>query len=62
MNFDLLMQWGLLLTGLIGLGGAALNVPYMSFHNVPVHKAVGSASSMGLFIAVPGMAADIRVG
>lgn len=39
---------------LMGIGGAALNVPYMTLSNVSIHKAVGSASAMGLLIAIPG--------
>ena len=39
---------------LMGIGGAALNVPYMTLSNVPIHKAVGSSSAMGLLIAIPG--------
>ncbi len=38
---------------LIGIGGATLNVPYMSLHGVKIHRAVGSASAMGLIIAIP---------
>lgn len=39
---------------LMGIGGAALNVPYMTMHNVRIHQAIGSASAMGLLIAIPG--------
>lgn len=38
---------------LIGIGGATLSVPYLSFHGVSMHRAVGSASAIGLVIAVP---------
>lgn len=41
------------LSTLIGIGGATLSVPYLSLHGVPMHRAVGSASAMGLVIAVP---------
>lgn len=41
------------LSTLIGIGGATLGVPYLSLHGVPMHRAVGSASAMGLVIAVP---------
>lgn len=47
---------------LMGIGGAALNVPYMTLHNVPIHKAVGSASAMGLLIAIPGVLGFIFIG
>ncbi len=38
---------------LIGIGGATLSVPYMSLHGVKMHRAVGSASALGLVIAIP---------
>ncbi|MCB1782945.1 MAG: sulfite exporter TauE/SafE family protein [Alphaproteobacteria bacterium] len=41
------------LSSLIGIGGATLSVPYMSLHNTPMHRAVGTASALGLVIAVP---------
>ena len=41
------------LSTLIGIGGATLSVPYLSLHGVPMHRAVGSASALGLVIAVP---------
>lgn len=47
---------------LMGIGGAALNVPYMTLSNVPIHKAVGSASAMGLFVAIPGALGFLVIG
>ena len=47
---------------LMGIGGAALNVPYMTLSNVPIHKAVGSASAMGLMVAVPGAIGFLLIG
>lgn len=41
------------LSTLIGIGGATLSVPYMSLHGVSMHRAVGTASALGLVIAVP---------
>jgi uncharacterized membrane protein YfcA len=41
-------------SSLMGIGGAALNVPFMSLCHVPVHKAIGSAAAMGIFIAIVG--------
>ncbi len=38
---------------LVGIGGATLSVPYFTMHGVPMHSAVGSASAIGLVIAVP---------
>lgn len=42
------------LSSLMGIGGATLNVPFMTLHGVPIHRAVGSSSAMGPLIAIPG--------
>ncbi len=47
---------------LMGIGGAVMNVPYMCLHRVPIHCAVGTAAALGLFIAVPGLAGFILIG
>lgn len=39
---------------LMGIGGAALNVPYMTVNNVPIHSAIGTSSALGLLVAIPG--------
>ncbi len=41
------------LSTLAGIGGATLSVPYMSLHGVSMHRAVGSASALGVIIAIP---------
>ncbi len=41
------------LSGLMGIGGATLTVPYMSFFKTDMRQAVGTASAIGLCIAVP---------
>ncbi|WP_341366183.1 sulfite exporter TauE/SafE family protein [Yoonia sp. BS5-3] len=41
------------LSVLLGIGGGSLGVPLMSLHNVPIHRAVGTAAGFGLIIAVP---------
>ena len=38
---------------LIGIGGATISVPYMSLHGIKMHRAVGTASALGLVISVP---------
>lgn len=50
------------LSGLIGIGGATLSVPYMTLHGVNMHKAVGSASALGLVIAVPAALGYVWIG
>ena len=43
-----------MLSSLMGIGGATLNVPFMTLHGVPIHRAVGSSAAMGPLIAIPG--------
>ncbi len=38
---------------LMGIGGGTLGVPTMTLFNVPIHRAVGTASGFGVIIAVP---------
>jgi uncharacterized membrane protein YfcA len=38
---------------LMGIGGGSLSVPTMTLCNQPMHRAVGTASLIGLWIAVP---------
>ena len=42
------------ISGLMGIGGATLSVPYMVSYRTDMKQAVGTASALGLFIAVPG--------
>lgn len=43
-----------LLAALMGIGGATFSVPYMTLFGVPIHRAVGTASLLGLLISVTG--------
>lgn len=47
---------------LMGIGGAALNVPYMTMNNVSIHRAIGTSSALGIFIAVPGTIGFLLIG
>lgn len=38
---------------LMGIGAASLTVPYMSMCRVEIHRAIGTASALGLMISVP---------
>ncbi len=38
----------------MGIGGGTVGVPLMSLFNVPIHRAVATASVLGLVISVPG--------
>jgi len=40
-------------SSLMGIGGATFSVPAMTLFNVPIHRAVGTASLIGLLIALP---------
>ena len=39
---------------IIGIGGGSLSVPLLKLHNFVIHKAIGTASGIGAFIAIPG--------
>ena len=39
---------------MMGIGGGTLSVPILSFFAYPIRKAVGTASAIGLIIAIPG--------
>lgn len=39
---------------LMGIGGGTLSVPVLSRFQVPMHRAVGTAAAIGIFISVPG--------
>jgi uncharacterized membrane protein YfcA len=49
------------LSVLLGIGGGSFGVPVMTLHNVPMHKAVGTAAGFGLIIAVPSVIAFLFV-
>ncbi len=38
----------------VGIGGGALSVPFMLWHNVPLHRAIGTSAAIGFPIAVAG--------
>lgn len=42
------------ISSMAGIGGGSLTVPYLVWHNVPMVKAVGTASACGLPIAIAG--------
>jgi uncharacterized protein len=44
-----------LLATLMGVGGAAYIVPYMTLYGRPVHQAVGTAAGISSLVAVPAM-------
>lgn len=40
-------------SALMGIGGGTFGVPLMTLYNMPIHRAVGTASGFGVLIAVP---------
>jgi len=38
----------------MGIGGGTLSVPVLSRFQVPMHRAVGTAAAIGIFISIPG--------
>lgn len=49
-------------SSLMGIGGATISVPWMALCRVPMHTAVGTASALGLVIAVPAALGFIVIG
>lgn len=45
-----------MVSSFVGIGGGTLSVPYMSWCNVPMHKAIGTSAAIGFPIAVAGAA------
>ncbi|GAB7078451.1 sulfite exporter TauE/SafE family protein [Megalodesulfovibrio paquesii] len=41
-------------SALVGIGGGTLSVPFMVWHNVPLHRAIGTSAAIGFPIAVAG--------
>ncbi|OMH39000.1 sulfite exporter TauE/SafE family protein [Motiliproteus sp. MSK22-1] len=54
-----IIGWG---SALFGIGGGSLTVPYLSWNNVNMQKAVGTAAACGLPIAVMGALTNIQEG
>jgi uncharacterized membrane protein YfcA len=50
------------ISALVGIGGGTISVPFMVWHNVSVHKAVATASAIGLPIALAGTTGYIMHG
>ncbi|MBW3098285.1 sulfite exporter TauE/SafE family protein [Pseudohoeflea coraliihabitans] len=51
-----------LISSLMGIGGGTLSVPTLNAFSFPPHRAVGTASALGLVIAVPGVIGFIYAG
>ncbi len=44
------------LATMMGIGGAILNIPYMTFGGVPLHRAIATGSVLGAIVALPAAA------
>lgn len=51
-----------LVSTLVGIGGATMNVPFMTMCSVPIHKAIGTSSALGIFISIPAAIGFISIG
>lgn len=49
-------------SALVGAGGAFLSVPFMTWCNLPIHQAVGTAAALGFPIALAGTAGYMLAG
>jgi len=49
-------------SSLVAAGGGFLSIPYMVWHNVPIHNAVGTSAALGFPIAVAGTIGYIAAG
>lgn len=45
-----------MVSSFVGIGGGTLSVPYMTWCNVPMHKAIGTSAAIGFPIALAGAA------
>ena len=50
------------ISSLFGIGGGAMTVPYLIFHNVATKRAVGTSAAAGLPIALAGAISYLAVG
>jgi uncharacterized membrane protein YfcA len=63
-------RWGRWISGpvmgflsvLMGIGGGSFGVPLMRLFNVPIHRAVGTASGFGMVIAIPSVIGFLMTG
>lgn len=51
-----------MISALIGVGGAMLNIPFMTYIGVPIRKSVGTGGALAFFISFPAMIGYIASG
>ena len=47
------------ISSLVGIGGGMISVPYMSWCNISIHKAIGTSAAIGFPIAVSGALGNV---
>ncbi len=49
-------------SGLLGISGGALTIPYLTYYNVPIRQAMAASTSCGIVISFTGMISFIILG
>jgi len=49
-------------SSMVGIGGGTISVPLLTLYNYPAHKAVGTATAIGLIISLPGALTMLVIG
>ncbi|MCE9507399.1 MAG: sulfite exporter TauE/SafE family protein [Alphaproteobacteria bacterium] len=44
-----------LLSSMIGIGGAIMNIPMMAYSGVPIQRAIGTGTALSIAVSLPGM-------
>lgn len=69
--FPKLLSWpvvvpSMMVTGflstLMGLGGSIMNIPYMSYAGVPLHRAIATGSLLGVLVSIPAGIGYVLIG
>lgn len=50
------------LASMMGVAGGAMNTPYMTLFNVPIHRAVATSAALGVVLAIPGTISYMLIG
>jgi uncharacterized protein len=50
------------ISAMMGIGGGTFGVPFLRLSGLPMHRAVGTAAALGLFISIPAALGFVAVG
>jgi uncharacterized membrane protein YfcA len=50
------------LSSLVGIGGGVMSVPFLTYCNLPVHRAIGTSAALGVPLALAGTAGFVVAG